>query len=78
MADLMAKKNIGKILTSQYDIALNGWEIGGGGEESQTKGGTLTNEVDNERNEMIKIVQVTESLIKAHIEELKKLGVEIK
>jgi len=32
----------------------------------------------NERNEMIKIVQVTESLIKAHIEELKKLGVEIK
>ena len=32
----------------------------------------------NERNEMIKIVQVTESLIKAHIEELKKPGVEIK
>lgn len=32
----------------------------------------------NERNEMIKIVQVTESLIKAHIEELKKLGVEVK
>lgn len=32
----------------------------------------------NERNEIIKIVQVTESLIKAHIEELKKLGVEIK
>ena len=32
----------------------------------------------NERNEMIKIVQVTESLIKAHIEELKKLGIEIK
>ena len=32
----------------------------------------------NERNELIKIIQVTESLIKAHIEELKKLGVEIK
>ena len=28
--DLMAKKNIEKILTTQYDIALNGFEIGGG------------------------------------------------
>ena len=27
---LMEKKNIGKILTSQYDIVLNGFEIGGG------------------------------------------------
>jgi len=26
----MAKKNIEKILTTQYDIALNGFEIGGG------------------------------------------------
>lgn len=31
----------------------------------------------NERNEMIKIVQVTEQLIKAHLEELKKLGINI-
>lgn len=30
MADLIAKKNIQNILTTQYDIALNGWEIGGG------------------------------------------------
>lgn len=30
MADLLAKKNIGNILTTQYDIVLNGWEIGGG------------------------------------------------
>jgi aspartyl-tRNA synthetase len=30
MQDLMDKKNIGGILTSQYDIALNGFEIGGG------------------------------------------------
>ena len=30
MADLLAKKNIGQIITTQYDIALNGWEIGGG------------------------------------------------
>lgn len=30
MADLMAKKNIAKILTSQYDVILNGYEIGGG------------------------------------------------
>lgn len=28
--DLLAKKNIEKILTTQYDIALNGFEIGGG------------------------------------------------
>lgn len=27
---LMEKKNIGEILTTQYDIALNGYEIGGG------------------------------------------------
>jgi aspartyl-tRNA synthetase len=27
---LMNKENIGEILTSQYDIALNGYEIGGG------------------------------------------------
>jgi aspartyl-tRNA synthetase len=30
MDDLMEKKNIGEILTSQYDIVLNGFEIGGG------------------------------------------------
>ena len=28
--DLLNKKNIGEILTTQYDIVLNGWEIGGG------------------------------------------------
>jgi aspartyl-tRNA synthetase len=28
--DLMAKKNIDKILTTQYDVILNGFEIGGG------------------------------------------------
>ncbi|OGZ79440.1 MAG: hypothetical protein A2528_00970 [Candidatus Staskawiczbacteria bacterium RIFOXYD2_FULL_37_9] len=28
--DLLDKKNIDKILTSQYDVALNGFEIGGG------------------------------------------------
>ena len=30
MDDLMNKKNIGEILTTQYDIVLNGFEIGGG------------------------------------------------
>ncbi len=30
MDDLLAKKNIDKIITTQYDVALNGWEIGGG------------------------------------------------
>ena len=30
MEDLMTQKNIGDILTTQYDVVLNGWEIGGG------------------------------------------------
>lgn len=30
MDDLLKKQNIDKILTTQYDIVLNGWEIGGG------------------------------------------------
>lgn len=30
MTDLMEKRNIGGILTSQYDIVLNGLEVGGG------------------------------------------------
>ncbi|MEO0084916.1 MAG: amino acid--tRNA ligase-related protein, partial [candidate division WOR-3 bacterium] len=30
LPDLLNKKNIDKILTTQYDIVLNGWEIGGG------------------------------------------------
>lgn len=29
--DFMEKKNIGEILSTQYDIAMNGYEIGGGG-----------------------------------------------
>jgi aspartyl-tRNA synthetase len=30
MADLLAKQNIGEIITTQYDVVLNGFEIGGG------------------------------------------------
>jgi len=30
MNDLLEKKNIKNILTTQYDIVLNGWELGGG------------------------------------------------
>ena len=30
MDKLLAKKDIGDILTTQYDVAVNGWEIGGG------------------------------------------------
>jgi len=39
MADLLAHKNVDKILTSQYDIALNGWEIGGGSIRNNTPAG---------------------------------------
>ncbi|MFA4960297.1 MAG: hypothetical protein WC548_01405 [Candidatus Pacearchaeota archaeon] len=35
------------------------------------------NTLINERNELLKIASVTENLIKAHLEELKKLGVSI-
>lgn len=31
----------------------------------------------NERNELYKIVQITEALMKQHMEELKKLGVDL-
>lgn len=30
-ADFLAKRNIGSIISTQYDIAMNGYEIGGGG-----------------------------------------------
>ncbi len=30
MSDLMNKENIGEIITAQYDVVLNGFEIGGG------------------------------------------------
>ncbi|MBX4201038.1 aspartate--tRNA ligase [Candidatus Parcubacteria bacterium] len=33
---LMKKENIGEILTTQYDIALNGWEVGGGSIRNNT------------------------------------------
>ena len=36
MKDLMDKKNIPEILTTQYDIVLNGWEIGGGSIRNHT------------------------------------------
>ncbi len=31
LPDLMAEKNIGNIVANQYDIAMNGWELGSGG-----------------------------------------------
>ena len=31
----------------------------------------------NERNELVRIIQVTESLLKAHLDELKKLGINL-
>ncbi len=30
-ADLIEKKNIGSIISTQYDVAMNGYELGGGG-----------------------------------------------
>ncbi len=36
MADLMEKKNVGDILTTQYDIVLNGYEVGGGSIRNHT------------------------------------------
>ena len=36
MADLLAKKNIAQIMANQYDIAMNGWELGSGGIRNNT------------------------------------------
>jgi aspartyl-tRNA synthetase len=36
MDDLLAQKNIESILTSQYDIVLNGWELASGGIRNNT------------------------------------------
>lgn len=42
MSNLMEKKNIGDIITSQYDITLNGYEIGGGSIRNHEVGALMT------------------------------------
>ncbi len=39
MEDLLAQRNIANILTTQYDIALNGFEVGGGSIRNHTSAG---------------------------------------
>jgi aspartyl-tRNA synthetase len=55
MNQLLKKENVGEILTSQYDVALNGYEIGGGG-------------IRNHKSEALKAVFETMGLSEKDIE----------
>ncbi|MEK7174448.1 MAG: aspartate--tRNA ligase [Patescibacteria group bacterium] len=57
MADLLAGKNIPDILTTQYDIALNGYEIGGG---------SIRNHQPEALKAVFKIMGFSEERIKAN------------
>jgi aspartyl-tRNA synthetase len=54
---LMKKENIGEILTTQYDVALNGFEIGGG---------SIRNHVPEALTKVLEIMGHTEENIKSN------------
>ena len=72
---IFPKTKLYNAILSQYTMAGEKSDMSNEEKIGYHKGSIQT--LVNERNELVRIAQVTESLIKAHLEELRKLGINI-